>query len=187
MAADDQGTGSLLQAGGHTEQQQLVAGARAHSPPSAAATSHAPAPGVRVEPAIAASPLPGPVSHGDHVGQSRRGGGGSCSSLSRGSSILSLSDLSSTLQADQEGGSSEGESGADRHEDGGQGGGGVDLRGGESGVDLHGGESGVDLHVGEGGAGLHEGAAALPAPHVDLPALTQDGMRTIKVGVGLGF
>ena len=135
MAADDQGTGSLMQVGGQTEQQQLVAGARTHCPPSTAATSRAAA--------------PGPVSHGDHVSQSRRGGGGgsdnvngSCSSLSRGSSILCLSDLSSTLQADQEGGSI---------------------------------------------VGLDEGAAALPALHVDLPTLPQDGMHTIKVGLGLGF
>ena len=163
MAADDQGTGSLLQAGGHTEQQQLVAGARAHSPPSAAATSHAPAPGEKADSA-------GPVSHGDHVGQCRRGGGGgsgnvsgSCSILSRGSSILSLSDLSSN-QADQGGSSSEG---------GDEGEGDAGLREGSAGR--------------EGGVGLHEGAAAMPATHVDLPALPQDGMHTIKVGVGVGF
>ena len=136
-------------------QQQLVAVARAHCPPSAAATSYSPAPGVKAEPAVAASPPPGPVFHGVTVGQSRRGGGGSSgdvsagySILSQGSSILSLSDLKqSSKQADQ----------------------------------------GVGSSKGEGDKGLHEGAAALPAPHVDLPALPQDSMHTFKVGVGLGL
>ena len=177
MAADDQGTGSLMQTGDETEQRQSGASAHAHCSPSAAAL-HAPAPGVKTESAVVASLLPGPVPRGDHFGQSRSGGGGGsgdvsggCSILSRGSSILCLSDLSSN-QADQ--GLSERE-------------GGVGLHGGEGGVDLQEDGGGVGLHEGEGGMGLDEGAAALPGHHVDLQALPQDGMHTFKVGLGLRF
>ena len=158
---DDPGAAvAQLQAEGQPQPwQQQVAGPLANCPHSAAAASHAYGAAV-----TSATP---PASSGDVCG--------GCSSPSRGSSILSLSDLSSS-QADQKGGSSEGEGGMGLHE-------------GESGA---GREGGAGLHEGAAAlpaphVGLHEGAAALPAPHVGLPALPQDGMHTFKVGVGVGF